>query len=164
MSSVLEKIGDFIKGGDVNADFDKIAGTLPANTLKEGLAHALDSDDTPPVPQMVSSLFAQSNPDQKAGFLNAVASSIGPTTASQIASSAGLGNIAGALSAANVTPQQASQITPQSLQTFAQSVEGKNLSIVDAASSFYAQHPTLVKSIGAGALALLMAKISQARR
>jgi len=33
----------------------------------------------------------------------------------------------------------------------------------EIASNFYAQHPTLVKAIGAGALALLMSKISAAR-
>ena len=32
---------------------------------------------------------------------------------------------------------------------------------IDQAANFYAQHPTLVKSIGAGALALLMSRMSR---
>jgi hypothetical protein len=35
---------------------------------------------------------------------------------------------------------------------------------MDRAASFYAQHPTLVKTIGAGALALLMSRLSASRR
>jgi hypothetical protein len=63
-----------------------------------------------------------------------------------------------------VTPQQAQQVSPQQVQVLAQQAAKKNPSIVDQAASFYAQHPTLVKTIGAGALALLMSRISQARR
>ena len=46
----------------------------------------------------------------------------------------------------------------------AQNAAKKDPSIVDAAAGFYAQHPTLVKAIGAGALALLVSHISRARR
>jgi hypothetical protein len=35
---------------------------------------------------------------------------------------------------------------------------------MDQAAAFYAQHPTLVKSIGAGALAVLLKKLSASRR
>ncbi len=34
-------------------------------------------------------------------------------------------------------------------------------SVVDMASQFYAQHPTLIKSLGAGALALIMSHMSR---
>jgi hypothetical protein len=39
--------------------------------------------------------------------------------------------------------------------------EQKNPSVVERASEFYAQHPTLVKTIGGGALAIVLAKIAQ---
>lgn len=35
---------------------------------------------------------------------------------------------------------------------------------VDTAAQFYAQHPALVKTIGAGALAVLMSRISSSRK
>jgi hypothetical protein len=60
-----------------------------------------------------------------------------------------------------VTPQQAQQVSPQDVQVLAQKAATKNPTIVDQAASFYAQHPTLVKSIGAGALALLMSRMSR---
>jgi hypothetical protein len=43
----------------------------------------------------------------------------------------------------------------------AEHAEKQNPSIVDQASQFYAQHPTLVKTIGAGALALVMSHLSR---
>ena len=59
-----------------------------------------------------------------------------------------------------VTPQQAQDVSPEAVQVLAQKANQTNPSIVDKASQFYAQHPTLVKGIGAGALALLMRHIS----
>jgi hypothetical protein len=40
----------------------------------------------------------------------------------------------------------------------------KDPAIMDKAASFYAQHPTLVKALGATALALLLSRISAAHR
>lgn len=149
---------------DVHNAFDQVAGSVPAGTLADGLTHAFNSDQTPPFPQMLSGLFAQSNPQQKAGLLNQILGALGPGAAAQLATSAGLGSLAGAVSGGSVTPQQAQQISPDQVQVLAQQAAKKDPSIVDLAAGFYAQHPTLVKSIGVGALALLMSKISQARR
>jgi hypothetical protein len=52
----------------------------------------------------------------------------------------------------------------QQVQVLAQQAAAKNPIIVDAAACPYAQHPTLVKTIGAGALALLMSRLSASRR
>ena len=113
---------------------------------------------------MVSGLFGQSNPEQKAGLLNQVLGALPPGTATQVLSSLGLGSLAGAAASGGLTPQQAQQIPPEAVQTIAQQAAKKDPTIVDKAAGFYAQHPTLVKAIGAGALALLMSKISAARR
>ncbi len=50
------------------------------------------------------------------------------------------------------------------MEVLAQQAARKDPSIVDKAAGFYAQHPTLVKAIGAGALALLMSRVSASRR
>ena len=52
--------------------------------LAEGLAHAFKSDQTPPFEQMVSGLFGQSNPDQKAGLLNQLLAALGPGGVAQV--------------------------------------------------------------------------------
>jgi hypothetical protein len=50
------------------------------------------------------------------------------------------------------------------VQVLARQAAAKDPSIIDKAATFYAQHPTLVRSIGVGALALLLRRISAARR
>lgn len=148
---------------DVHGAFDQLAGSASSGSIADGLTHAFNSDQTPPFPQMLSGLFGQSNPEQKAGLLNQIASALGPSTTAQLATAAGLGGIASALSGGNVTPQQAQQISPGQLHDLAAGAEKKNPSIVDMAAGFYAQHPTLVKTIGVAALGLVMSKISQRR-
>ena len=167
MDNLSSIVDQFTRGGaseaDVHATYDKLATEVPPGTLASGLGHAFRSDQTPPFEQMVSGLFNQSTPDQKAGLLNQLIASLGPN-ASQMLASLGLGSLAGAAAGATVTPEQAQQVTPEAVQTIARQAATKDATIMDKAAGFYAQHPTLVKAIGAGALALLMSKISQSRR
>lgn len=171
----LDSIGDLVKQAasgnaseaDVHAAYDHVANAAPQGALADGLAHAFNSDQTPPFEQMVSGLFAKSNADQKAGLINQILGSIGPGALTQVLGSAGgLGSLAGMLSGGNVnvTPEQAHQVSPDAVQALAQSAAGKDPSIVNGVAGFYAQHSTLVKAIGAGALALVMSKISQSRQ
>ena len=170
--SFLDNLGDLVKeatgGGSpdqVHATYDQVAAAVPQSTLADGLAHAFNSDQTPPFPQMVSGLFGQSNPDQKAGLLNQIISALGPAGMAAVASAVGGGGLASILTGgAPVTPAQASQVSPADVQVLAQHAQNHDASIVDTVAGFYAQHSTLVKAIGAGALAILMSKISQNRR
>ena len=150
---------------DIHAAYDQVASDVPSGALADGLAHAFNSDQTPPFAQMVSGLFGQSNPDQKAGLINQILGSLGPSGIAQVLGAAGgLGGLSGMLSGGSVTPQQAQQISPEAVQVLADHAATKNPSIVDIAAGFYAQHPALVKTIGVGALALIMSKISAGRR
>jgi len=147
---------------DVHSTYDQVAHAVPQGELAGGLSEAFRSDQTPPFEQMVTSLFNQSSPDQKAGLLNQLLAALGSGGAAQVlASTGGLGGLAGMLSGGRVTPQQAEQIPPQAVEALAQQAAKKDPSIIDRAAGFYAQHPTLVKAIGVGALALLMSKISK---
>ena len=150
---------------DVDAAYDQVAKGVPRGALAEGLAHAFNSDQTPPFEQMVSGLFDRSNPNQKAGLLNQILGALGPGGVAQVLGAAGgLGGLTSMLSEGSVTPQQAQQVPPEAVKVLAQQAAKTNPSIVDTAASFYAQHETLVKTIGAGALALLMSRISAGRR
>src|SRR6516165_2025972 len=53
---------------DVHAHFDQVAQAAPPSAIAEGLAAAFRSDQTPAFGQMLSSLFTQSNGEQKAGL------------------------------------------------------------------------------------------------
>ena len=145
---------------DVHAAYDQAARAAPQGALAEGISHAFKSDQTPPFEQMIANLFGQSSPDQKAGLLNQILGALGPN-AGQLLQTAGGAGVAGLLSGGSVTPQQAQQVSPQAVQVLAQQAAKKNPSIVDQAAGFYAQHPTLVKAIGAGALALLLSRMSR---
>jgi hypothetical protein len=170
--SLLDNLGSivdqFTRGSasdaDVHAAYDQVATAVPQGTLATGLGHAFKSDQTPPFEQMVSGLFGQSDPDQKAGLLNQLLGSLGHGGGSQLLASLGLGGLAGAVAGERVTPEQAQEVSPEAVQTIARQAATRDPSIMDKAAGFYAQHPTLVKAIGAGALALLMSRISQARR
>jgi hypothetical protein len=87
-----------------------------------------------------------------------------PGTAQALAGAGGLGALQGLLGNKSVTPQQASQVSPQAVETLAKQAAQKDPSIMDKAAGFYAQHPALVKGIGVAALGLLMSKMSQSRR
>jgi hypothetical protein len=110
---------------------------------------------------MVGQLFGNSNPDQRAGMLNQLLASAGPSLLSSIAGGA-LGNLFGGGQApVQVTPEQASQLSPEQVQEIAAKAEQHNPGIVDRMGDFYAQHPTLVKTLGGAALAIALGHMAQ---
>ncbi|HZT04913.1 MAG TPA: hypothetical protein VFA39_21870 [Steroidobacteraceae bacterium] len=142
------------------ADFTKVADSAPTSAVSGGLAAAFRSSNTPPFGEMVSQLFAQSDPTQRAGILQHLIAAAGPALASGGALKELTALFPGA-SAATITPQQAEQIPPTTVRQLADVAQQHDPSIIDRASEFYAQHPTLVKTLGAGALALIMSHLSQ---
>ena len=167
MDNLSSIVDQFKRGGvseaDVHDAYDKVTADVSHSSLASGLSHAFRSDQTPPFEQMVSGLYNQSNSDQKAGMLNQLLASLGPNGAAML-SSLGLGTLAGATTGGAITPKQADEVNPEAVQTIARQAATKDPTIMDKAAGFYAQHPTLVKSIGAGALAILMSRMSQSRR
>jgi hypothetical protein len=146
-------------------DFDQVAQNAPPSDLAQGVTEAFRSDQTPPFPQMVGQLFGQSDSGQRAGMLNQLLGSIGPSVLSSIAGGA-LGNLFGGHSDANaaapqLTPEQASTMTPEQVQQIAEKAEQHNPGIVDRMGEFYAEHPQLVKGLGGAALALVLGRMAQ---
>lgn len=136
-------------------DFDQVAQNAPRGELAQGIASALRSDQTPPFPQMVSQLFGQSNPDQRAGMLDRL---LGGGNAGLLSSVAGgaLGKIFGGNAPARVTPEQAAQVSPEQVRELAEKAQQQNPGIVDRIGDFYAEHPTLIKAAGGAALAVAL--------
>ena len=143
---------------DVNGHFDQVAQAAPPSAIAEGLAAAFRSDQTPAFGQMLSTLFTQSNGEQKAGLLNRLMGAIGPGNLTQILSGVGVG---GLLSGGNISAAQAERISPAVVQQIATHAEKLNPSIVDSVSNFYTQHTTLVKTIGGAALAIALGKMAE---
>jgi len=71
-----------------------------------------------------------------------------------------LGRVLGGGNAApTITPEQASQVSPADAAVIAEHAEKKDPSILDRAGEFYAQHPQLVKGLGAAALAIVLGRM-----
>ena len=147
-------------------DFDQVANAAPRAQLAQGVSAALRSDQTPPFPQMVSQMFGQGDPHQRAGMLNQLIGGLGPGLLSSIAGGA-LGNLFGGgnnSARPQITPEQAAQMTPEQVQEIAARAENENPGIVDRMGDFYAQNPTLVKAIGGAALAIVLGQVAQGMR
>lgn len=147
----------------VDDDFDQFSQAAPQSAIADGLAAAFRSDQTPAFGQMVGQLFRQSNGQQRASILNTLIATLGPTIISQVLSRGGASGLAGLLGGGQneVTPEQAAQVPPDVVEKIADQAEQKDPSVIDHLSNFYAEHPTLVKSLGAAALTVALAKIAQ---
>ena len=151
--------------GNVADHFDQVAQQVPQQSLGQGIAAAFRSDATPAFGQSVGSLFGQSNPNQQAGVLNQLVQSLGPGALTSVAGGI-LGRILGGGTPGatpTITPQQASQLSPDDVSAIAAHAQQQDPSIVDRVGSFYAQHPTLVKTLGAVALSAVMGHLSSNR-
>ena len=146
--------------GDVAGHFDQVAEQAPTADVARGVAAAFRDDSTPSFGQSVGDLFNRSNPQQQAGVLNELVRGLPAGALTGLAGGI-LGKIFGNAPASPgalppITPAQASQVTPADVTAIANHAETADGSIVDKVSAFYAQHPTLVKSMGAAALAIAL--------
>jgi hypothetical protein len=148
---------------DVHAHFDQVAQAAPANVIAEGLTAAFNSDKTPAFGQMLTTLFNNSSSDQKAGMINQLLSSLPPGALTQILSGAGLAGLMGA-GKTQLSPDQAQTISPEAVQQLAAHAQTANPSVVESVSRFYAQHATLIKTLGGTALTIALAKVAERQR
>ena len=139
--------------------FDQVARMAPTNVVAEGLAAAFRSDKTPAFGSLVANLFSQSNGEQKAGILNRLLAAVGPEALAQIA-----GGRLPIAANQQVTPDQAQAVPTDVVQQLAAHAEKADPNFVEKASSFYAQHSTLLKTLGGAALSIALAKVAERQR
>jgi hypothetical protein len=164
----------------VHEDFDQVAEAAPQPAVADGLAEAFRSDQTPDFGQMTANLYNNSNPQQQAGLLNTILKYAGPAILSHFTSGGGAAGSAsggggggGGLSdlinifkgggQQEVTPEQAQQISPETVEQIAAQAQKHDPSIIDKVSGFYAQHPTLVKALGTAALTIVLSKMAKSQ-
>jgi hypothetical protein len=153
-------LGGQPESGQPAEDFQHVAQNVSPDVLGKGLSAALGSAQTPPAGQMVSQMFEASTPEQRAAMLNRLIAALGPAGSSIIVGMLGRGNAATGATRA-VTPEQASQVSPQQVQDVVTRAQQHDPGILDSLGGFYAQHPGLVKTLGAAALAIALGRISQ---
>lgn len=166
--SFMDILNQYASGGSAAGSpaatqhFDQVAGAAPPAVVGDGLAEAFRAEQTPPFGSMVGQLFGNSNPQQRAGLLNELLGSLGPGVLAGLSASPladMLRRVSG--SASSITPEQASAVSPQQVQEVAHQAEQQNPGIVDRVGQFYAQHPQVVKTLGAAVLSIALAKMAQ---
>jgi len=164
LGSVLEQYANSSGQANEKADqhWDTVSQAAPSGALADGLAAAFRSNSTPDFGQMLGSMFNTSNGEQKAGILNQLLASGGPSLLAQ------LGGAGGGLAAllgggSQVTADQAQKVSPEVVQQLATHAEKSDPSLIDKASEFYSQHPALIKTLGGAALTIAMSKMAERR-
>ena len=148
--------------------YQQVASNASPQTVSEGLAEAFRSDQTPPFAQMVAQLFNRATPDQRAGMLSQLLSGLGPTALAAL-TRGGLLRALGVSTPASaattpITPEQALAVSPNQVQQIAEHAEQHNPGIVEQMSDFYAKHSELVRTLGAAALTIALAKMAEGTR
>jgi|APFre7841882630_1041343.scaffolds.fasta_scaffold57868_1 hypothetical protein len=175
LGSLLSQfVGGGVSAAAAPGHFEQVAQNAPPDLLSQGLSAMFHSDQTPPFGQMAGQLFGQANSNQQAGMLNQLLGSMGPAVLASLMGRAGggggaLSGILGQLTQGGgapvaITPEQASQLTPEEVQQIANHAEQHSPGIIDEMSGFYAQHPGLVKTLGSAALAIALAKMAESHR
>jgi hypothetical protein len=169
--SFLSGIGDMLKqysGGNAPAGnpeehFDQVAQNVPCSTVAGGLASALGSAGSGGFGEMASKLFANGSGGAQAGMLGTLLASAGPSVLAQFSQSHPGSPLTGMLQQGltSLTPQQAAAVDPNEVQALAANVHQENPGIIGKISEIYAEHPTAIKALGAGALAIAMKHISE---
>lgn len=144
----ISSLGNAPVPSQVQDQFHQIATSTPPDVLSQGLNEAFNSNQTPPFAQMVGHLFGHADNQQKSGIIGALLGGLGAGARPALAQ-AGI----------NTSPEQATQLSTDQVQQIATHAQQANPGVVAQMSSFYAQHPVLVKSLGAAAMAIVLGRM-----
>jgi hypothetical protein len=151
--------------------FESAAENAHPELLSDGLSAMFKSAQTPPFGQMVSQLFGNANADQQSAMLNQILASLSPQALNNLLNRDGplrsaLGNVKApdAYTPISVAASDVVSIAPAQVEQITNHAEQNNPGVVDQLSAFYAQHASLVKTLGGAALAIALAKMSQAQK
>jgi hypothetical protein len=138
----LSNLGNDAVPSRAQDQFHQIASTTPPDVLSQGLNDAFNSA------QMVGQLFGHADSQQKSGIIGTLLGGLGAAAHPALAQ-AGI----------NASPEQAAQLSTDQVQQIATQAQQANPGVVAQMSSFYAQHPVLVKSLGAAAMAIVLGRM-----
>jgi hypothetical protein len=137
-------------------DFTQVASQASPELLGGGIAQALQGGSAG-FESSIAKLFENSDPQQRTGLLQRLIQAAGPTVLSSFAGGA-LSHLA--QPGATARQSDANAITPSQAGELAGAARQSNPGIVSELGSFYSQHPTLVKTLGAAALAMAMSHMA----
>lgn len=158
IGGVLEQYtsGANVSREQAHADYDKIAASVPPNVLGSIIGPALSSLGANEVETRIRNSASEMAPPARGEFLEKLLGAI---------RGAG-GNPSTVLSKAGVDPsvaQQPQSASPDVVARVAAAVHKSHPDAFNAAMSFYNEHPTLVKVLGAAAIAKIAQHLTQNR-
>lgn len=154
---LMDMLTQAVSGGGGTQQFGQVAQNAPDDVLAKGLSAAFASDQTPAIGNMVGQLFGQSNGAQQAGMLNQLIGALGPGVMAGLA-----GGVLGRVMSpgqTQITPEQASQLTPQQVQDVVNHANEVHPGVADQLGQFYAQHRGLINTLGGIAATVAMMKM-----
>lgn len=167
VDAVLQKyasMGTVQSVQQVEQDFDTISRKAPIEQVSMGLSEAMRSDQTQSFGQMVAQAFEQGEPEQRALMLNQLLQGVSADVLKLLRESSvdlSAHGVTGDGEKLQLSPEQASQISPEHIEVFADCVEKVNPGIVDIMSFFYVKNPELAKPLGATVLGMAMDNVGQ---
>jgi len=154
---LMEMLAQAMSGSSGTQQLGQVAQNAPGDVLAKGLSAAFASDQTPAIGNMVGQLFGQSNGAQQAGMLNQLIGALGPGVMAGLAGGV-LGNVMSP-GQTQITPEQASQLTPQQVQDVVNHANEVHPGVADQLGQFYAQHRGLINTLGGIAATVAMMKM-----
>ena len=155
---LMDMLNQALGGQQGAPQFSDVAQEAPSDALAKGLSAAFASNQTPDIGSMVSQLFRQSNGMQQAGMLNQLLGTLGPGVMAGLAGGV-LGNVMKP-GQTQIMPSQASQLSPQQVQDVVNHADDVHPSgVADQLGQFYAQHRSLINTLGGVAATVAMMKM-----
>ena len=154
---ILQQIVNAATAPDAR-QIDQVTREASKDDLRSGVTEALRSEQTPPLSEMVGAMFEKASPQERADILNTLVEKLGPGALAGVAGGALAGHEG--RDAPLVPVDKASAITIDQVRDVVDTAERHDEpGLMDRLGGFYAEHPDLVKTLGAGALMIALARI-----
>lgn len=166
----LDILAQYAQGGSVASaahaglHFDELAAHAAPDAVGGGIAAALRGDSGESFAASVEQLFGSSDADQKAGLLSHLIQAVEPAALSSVAGGALARFVPRVAAGTSLAPGDAETVSPSQAAELAAVAERHDPGVIERVGGFYAQHPTLVKALGAAALTIAMNHIADRTR
>ncbi len=146
---------------DVEQDFGSVVHEAGLDAMQDGIAEAFRADETPEFEEMVATLFEHSDPHVRAGLLDSLLAGLAPSARFQGGGSA-LSDVWRKYHAgARVPVDRTAEVAPADVEDVARHAREENSGVLERVSRFYARHPGVVRSLGAVAMNIVLARIAR---
>ena len=129
----------------LNSHYDQIASAVPPQTLGAAIGPALQALGVGGAQQGIANSAQQMTPGQRGGLMQQLLGGLG-------SSGVNVGSVLSQLGINQSVANNPQSATPEEVAALASHAQANNPGVFQDAMSFYSQHPTLVKALGAAAI------------